>query len=41
MRSEPFAEVAAYQRLRLREVRGLCDELDLDLEHYLGVERGI
>ncbi len=41
MRSEPFAEVAAYQRLRLREVRGLCDELDLDLERQLGVERGI
>ena len=41
MRSEPFAEVAAYQRLRLRQIRGLCDELDMDLEHYLGVERGI
>ena len=41
MRSEPFAEVAAYQRLRLREVRSRYEELDMGLEHYLGVERGI
>lgn len=41
MQSESFAEVAAYQRLRLREIRNLYEELDLDLEHYLGVERGV
>src|SRR5918998_1605133 len=41
MTSEPFAVVAAYQRLRLREIRSLYDELDRDLEHYLGVEHRI
>lgn len=41
MRSEPFAEVAAYQRLQLREIRGLYEGIDLNLEHFLGVERGI
>ncbi len=41
MQSEPFAEVAAYQRLRLREIRDLYEELDLGLEHYLSVERDI
>lgn len=41
MTSESFATVAAYQRLRLREIRGLYDELDSDLEHYLEVERSI
>lgn len=41
MWSEPFAEIAAYQRLRLREIRGLYEELDPTLDHYLGVERGI
>jgi hypothetical protein len=41
MTSEPFAVVAAYQRLRLREIRGLYDELDHSLGHYLGVEQGI
>jgi len=38
---EPIAEVAAYQRLRLREIRKRCDELDPSLEHYLGVERSV
>lgn len=38
---EPLAEVAAYQRLRLREIRSRCEGLNLDLEHYLGVERGV
>jgi membrane-bound metal-dependent hydrolase YbcI (DUF457 family) len=38
---EPSAAVAAYQRLRLLEIRSLYDELDLDLEHYLDIERGI
>ncbi len=41
MWSEPFAELAAYQRLQLREIRGLYEEVDLNLEHFLGVERGI
>jgi hypothetical protein len=41
MPSEASATVAAYQRLRLREIRGLYDELDLDLNHYLGVERSV
>ncbi len=41
MTSESFAVVAAYQRLRLREIRGRYEELDCGLEHYLGVERGI
>lgn len=41
MRSEPFAEIAAYQRLQLREIRGLYEEVDLNLEHFLGVERSI
>ncbi len=33
--------VVAYHRLRLREIRSLYDELDPDLDHYLGVERGV
>lgn len=41
MPSEATATVAAYQRLRLRELRGLYDELDLKLNHHLGVERNI
>jgi len=41
MRTEPLAEVAAYQRLRLREIRGLYEELDPTLNHYLGIERDI
>lgn len=41
MLPESAATVAAYQRLQLREIRGLYDELDLDLDHYLGVERGV
>lgn len=41
MTSEPFAVVAAYQRLQLREIKGLYDELDHSLGHYLGVEQGI
>jgi hypothetical protein len=41
MTSEPFAAVAAYQRLRLREIRGRFDDLDPDLTRYLVVERGM
>jgi hypothetical protein len=33
-----FAGVAAYQRMRLVELRTLYDRLDLDLEHYLDLE---
>jgi hypothetical protein len=33
--------VLAYHRLRLREIRDLCDELNLDLDHYLGVEQKV
>lgn len=38
---EAYAAVAAYQRLRLREIGSLCDELDLTLENYLSVEQDI
>lgn len=41
MLPESAATVAAYQRLQLREIRSLYDEIDLDLDHYLGVERGV
>jgi hypothetical protein len=33
--------VVAYHRLRLREIRSLYDQLDSDLDHYLGIERGV
>lgn len=35
------AEVAAYQRLRLRELRVLCDNLDKDLDQQLNKEKRI
>ena len=41
MPSEGPATVAAYQRLRLRELRDLYNELDLELNHHLGVEQSI
>lgn len=41
MPSEPYATVAAYQRLQLREIRGLYEKMDLDLDHYLNVEQNI
>jgi hypothetical protein len=33
--------VVAYHRLRLREIRSLYDQLDPDLDHYLGVEHNV
>ena len=33
--------VVVYHRLRLREIRDLYDELNLDLDHYLGVEQKV
>ena len=33
--------VIAYQRLRLREIRDRYEELDPDLDHYLGVESNV
>jgi hypothetical protein len=33
--------VIAYHRLRLREIREIFDQLDPDLDHYLGVERNV
>lgn len=41
MPPEPYAAIAAYQRLRLQEIRKLYDGLDLDLGHYLNVEQDI
>lgn len=41
MLPESAATVAVYQRLQLREIRGLYDEIDLELGHYLGVERAV
>lgn len=41
MLPESAATVAAYQRLQLLEIRGLYDELDFDLNHYLGFERDV
>jgi hypothetical protein len=37
----PYAEVAAYQRLRLRELRGLCESLDLELDRQTERERSV
>ena len=33
--------VLAYHRLRLREIREIYEEQNVDLDHYLGVERGV
>ncbi|MBA2624391.1 MAG: hypothetical protein H0U89_02115 [Acidimicrobiia bacterium] len=41
MPSKAPATVVAYQRLRLREIRGLYEELYPSLDHYLGVERRV
>ncbi len=38
---DPHAAVVAYQRVRLREIRALYEELDLGLDRYLGVERRV
>src|SRR5215217_6311531 len=40
MPPESAATVAAYQRLQLLEIRNLYDKLDMDLDHYLNLERG-
>lgn len=40
-RLREYAGVAAYQRMRLVELRTLYDRLDLDLEDYLGLESRI
>lgn len=41
MPPEPYVAIIAYQSLRLREIRGLYNELDLDLGYYLNVEQDI
>jgi hypothetical protein len=33
--------VVAYQRLRLREIRAICDQQNLELDHYTEVEKDI
>jgi hypothetical protein len=33
--------VVAYHRLRLREIREIYEEQNLDLDHYLGVEHNV
>lgn len=40
-RINDFSRVAAYQQMRLVELKILYDALDLDLEHYLGLETRI
>lgn len=39
MLPKPSSTIAAYQRLQLLEIGKLYDELHLDLDHYLDVER--
>ena len=41
MRLDPPETVVAYQRLRLREIRQRYEELNPQLDHYLGVERNV
>lgn len=41
MQPKAYETIVAYQSLRLREIRGLYNELDLDLGHYLNVEHDI
>ena len=33
--------VVAYQRVRLREIRAICDQQNLELDHYTEVEKNI
>jgi len=33
--------VVAYQRLRLREIRAICDQQNLEIDHYTEVEKDI
>jgi hypothetical protein len=41
MQTNASETVVAYQRLRLREIRARFEELNPDLDHYLGVERNV
>lgn len=41
MPPDDASTAVAYQRLRLEEIRDLYGELDLDLSHYLELERGV
>jgi hypothetical protein len=41
MHTNAPATVLAYHRLRLREIRERYEELDPDLDHYLGVEKNV
>ena len=41
MRADAPETVVAYQRLRLREIRQRYEELNPQLDHYLGVERNV
>jgi hypothetical protein len=33
--------VVAYQRLRLREIRAMCEQQNLEIDHYTDVEKNI
>ena len=41
MRTDAPETIVAYQRLRLREIRQRYEELNPELDHYLGVERNV
>jgi len=41
MHSDAPETVIAYHRLRLGEIREICEEQNVDLDHYLGVEQEV